>query len=104
VAVESEGGALIGFYQYKRPHDTSIEIGLGLHPGWTGRGLGRSFVEAGLDYGRRRFATDRSRLSVASFNRRAITVYERAGFVTIRVFNHRTNGRDWEFIEMQRLA
>jgi [ribosomal protein S18]-alanine N-acetyltransferase len=104
VAVESEGGALIGFYQYKRPHDTSIEIGLGLHPGWTGRGLGRSFLEAGLDYGRRRFAPERFTLSVASFNRRAITVYERAGFVTIRVFNHRTNGRDWEFIELQRLA
>jgi len=104
VAVDSEGGTLIGFYQYKRPHGTCIEIGLGLHPAWTGRGFGRSFLEAGLDYARRRFAPERFTLSVARFNRRAITVYERAGFVTVRLFNHRTNGREWEFIEMRRPA
>jgi ribosomal-protein-alanine N-acetyltransferase len=103
VAVDSEG-ALIGFFQYKRPNGTSIEIGLGLHPAWTGRGLGRTFLEAGLDYARRHFAPERFTLSVASFNRRAITVYERAGFVTVRIFNHRTSGREWEFIEMRRLA
>ena len=57
VAVDSSEG-LIGFFQYKRPHGTSLAIGLGLHPSWTGRGLGRRFLEAGLDYGRRRFAPE----------------------------------------------
>lgn len=95
---------MIGFFQYKRPHGTSVEIGLGLHPDWTGRGFGRSFLEAGLDYGRCRFAPERFTLSVASFNRRAISVYERAGSVSVCVFNHCTNGREWEFIEMRRPA
>jgi hypothetical protein len=41
-------------------------------------------------------------LCVATFNRRAITVYERIGFVRRRVYMHRTGGREWEFIELQR--
>jgi ribosomal-protein-alanine N-acetyltransferase len=104
VSVEDEFGALIGYFHYKRPHGSTIEIGLGLHPEWTGRGLGRRFVEAGLDYGRRHFAPERFTLSVATFNQRAITVYERAGFERVRVFTHRTNGADWEFVEMRRSA
>jgi len=102
-AVDSEE-TLIGFFQYKRPHGSSLGIGLGLHPDWTGRGFGRRFLEAGLDYGRRSFAPEQYTLSVATFNRRAITVYERAGFAIVRTFNHRTNGREWEFVEMRRPA
>lgn len=103
VAVDGHG-TLIGFFQYKRSDDTTLDIGLGLHPDWTGRGLGSSFLEAGLDYARRRFGPEQFTLSVASFNCRAITVYERAGFATVRVFNHRTSGREWEFVEMRRPA
>jgi ribosomal-protein-alanine N-acetyltransferase len=103
-AVDTKVESLIGFFQYKRPHGTSLDIGLGLHPSWTGQGLGESFLEAGLDYARRRFSPEQFTLSVVSFNRRAITVYERAGFDTVRVYNHRTNGREWEFIEMRRPA
>jgi [ribosomal protein S18]-alanine N-acetyltransferase len=104
VAVDGSDGALIGFFQYKRPHGTRLEIGLGLHPNWTGFGLGGRFLDAGLEYGRRCFAPEQFTLSVATFNRRAITVYERAGFANVRVFNHLTNGREWEFVEMQRPA
>jgi Acetyltransferases, including N-acetylases of ribosomal proteins len=104
VAVSCEERTLIGFFQYKHPHGTRLEIGLGLHPSWTGQGLGESFLEAGLDYARRSFAPEEFTVSVVGFNRRAIIVYERAGFETVRSFNHRTNGRDWEFIEMRRPA
>jgi len=104
VAVEDEARSLIGFFHYKRPHAARIEIGLGLHPEWTGKGLGESFLEAGLEYANRRFAPNEFTLSVASFNRRAITVYERAGFARVRVFMHSTNGGEWEFIEMRRSA
>jgi ribosomal-protein-alanine N-acetyltransferase len=104
VAVENEADILIGYFHYKRPHGATLEIGLGLHPEWTGRGVGKSFVEAGLEYGRRHFAPKQFTLSVASFNRRAITVYERAGFARVRVFTHWTNAAEWEFVEMRRLA
>jgi GNAT superfamily N-acetyltransferase len=54
-AVKDEAGELIGFFHYKEPHAPRLEIGLGLHPDRTGQGLGKSFVEAGLDCGRERF-------------------------------------------------
>jgi [ribosomal protein S18]-alanine N-acetyltransferase len=104
VAADDDDGSLVGYFQYKPPHHPSLEIGLGLHPDWTGRGLGQSFVEAGLDYARGRYAPDEFSLSVAAFNRRAITVYERVGFVRRRAYKHWTAGREWEFIEMRRPA
>jgi ribosomal-protein-alanine N-acetyltransferase len=79
VAVEDEGGALIGFFQYKQPHGANLEIGLGLHPRYVGQGLGKSFLEAGLDYGRRHFTPENFTLSVARFNRRAIAVTNAPG-------------------------
>ena len=100
--VETGDGGVIGFFQYKRPHGSVLGIGLGLHPDWTGRGVGGRFLEAGLDFGRRTFAPAMFQLSVASFNRRAITVYERAGFTAVRAYTHRTNGGEWEFIDMER--
>jgi hypothetical protein len=39
---------------------------------------------------------------VAAFNRRAITVYERAGFHEIERFEHVTNGGLHAFIRMAR--
>ena len=86
---------------FKRPASAPVEIGLGLHPERTGRGLGASFLAAGLGYARSRYAPTRFVLAVAAFNRRAITVYERAGFTAIRVYMHSTNGGEWEFVEME---
>ena len=77
-----------------------LEIGLGLRPDLTGRGLGAAFLAAGLDFARERFAPDRFTLAVATFNERAITVYKRAGFARGRVYMHWTNGAEWEFLEM----
>jgi [ribosomal protein S18]-alanine N-acetyltransferase len=103
-AVKTSDGNLLGFFQYKAAENRDLEIGLGLHPAWTGRGIGSRFLEAGLDFARRRFAPATFALSVASFNRRAITVYERAGFTAVHTYTHRTNGGEWEFIAMKRSA
>jgi [ribosomal protein S18]-alanine N-acetyltransferase len=102
--VGDASGALIGYFSFKPKDDDTVELGLGLRPDLTGRGLGASFIAAGLDFARARFAPTRFVLSVASFNERAIKVYERAGFVSERVYMHRTNGGDWEFVEMSRPA
>jgi ribosomal-protein-alanine N-acetyltransferase len=103
-AVEDDASELIGFFSFKRRDPTTVEIGLGLHPERTGKGLGAAFLEAGLDHGRARFEPAQFVLAVATFNRRAITVYERAGFAAVRVYMHSTNGGDWEFVEMRRPA
>jgi ribosomal-protein-alanine N-acetyltransferase len=103
-AVEDETGVLVGYFSFKPRRAGILEIGLGLHPEKTGRGHGGAFLSAGLAYARRRFAPEQFSLSVATFNRRAITVYERAGFAPVRVYEHSTNGGEWEFVEMRRPA
>ena len=64
----------------------------------------RAADEKGLDFARAHFAPERFVLAVATFNERAITVYERAGFARDRVYMHWTNGAEWEFLEMSRQA
>ncbi len=104
VAVDDADGALIGFFSFKEADPRTIQVGLGLHPDFTGRGLGGTFLSAGLDHARSRFQPEGFVLSVATFNRRAIAVYERAGFAPVRVYEHATNGGVWEFVEMRRPA
>jgi RimJ/RimL family protein N-acetyltransferase len=96
-----EDGVLVGFFTLRMEGDDLV-IGLGLRPDLTGRGLGRGFVEAGIEFGRRRFDPERIRLSVAAFNERAIRVYEQAGFTHARTFDHETNGGVHSFVEMTR--
>jgi ribosomal-protein-alanine N-acetyltransferase len=103
-AVEDGAGDLIGYFSFKRGDPGTLVIGLGLRPERTGQGLGGAFLQAGLDYARSRFEPANFALSVATFNRRAIAVYERAGFKAVRVFMHSTNGGEWEFVEMRREA
>jgi ribosomal-protein-alanine N-acetyltransferase len=103
-AVKDDAGDLVGHFSFKPKDERTIEIGLGLRPDLTGRGLGASFLSAGLDFARDRFQPDRFVLSVATFNERAIKVYERAGFARVRVYMHFTAGREWEFVEMTRAA
>lgn len=81
-----------------------IEIGLAMRPDLTGRGLGLSFVEAGLDFARDRYAPTRFTLDVATFNVRAQRVYERAGFHPLDTFTRRFKGKRCEFLAMSRPA
>jgi ribosomal-protein-alanine N-acetyltransferase len=103
-SVEDEACVLVGYFTFKPKAPGMLEIGLGLHPEKTGQGHGEAFLGAGLEYARRRFAPAEFTLAVATFNRRAITVYERAGFAPVRVYMHWTNGGEWEFLEMRRPA
>jgi len=98
-----DGDELVGHFSFK-PKGEAVEVGLGLRPDLTGRGLGAAFLAAGLEFARERFAPKRFTLAVATFNERAITVYERAGFARDRVYIHATNGAEWEFLEMSRRA
>ena len=98
-----EGGTLVGFFQFERK-GRCVEVGLGLRPELTGKGLGLGYMLAGLEFSRRRFDPEGFRLSVAAFNERAIRVYERAGFRRVEVFTHHTNGGEYPFLLMTRGA
>ena len=98
-----QNSELIGFFEFDVDGDV-VELGLGLRPDLTGQGRGPTFLEAALAFARERFGAERFRLRVAEFNRRAIAVYERAGFVVDRRYVHDFYGTPYDFLEMSRPA
>lgn len=79
-------------HQVDAYEENFIDIGLGLHPNQTGKGTGLAFLKVGLAYAIENNGFSNIRLTVASFNRRAIKVYERAGFTYEKSFtNDSTN-------------
>jgi RimJ/RimL family protein N-acetyltransferase len=99
-----EDGAFVGNFYFEEKGD-ALEIGLGLRPDLTGRGLGLEFFLAGLQFGRERFRPRRMILNVAAFNERAIKVYERAGFrETGRRVRQFERWGAVEFVEMEEVA
>jgi|SRR5262245_15535347 len=77
-----------------------LDVGLGLRPDLTGRGLGPSFVRAVLAFGATAYAPSGFRLTVAAFNRRAIRAYEKVGFRVGRVFARPRAGEAQEWLQM----
>jgi ribosomal-protein-alanine N-acetyltransferase len=102
-AAANEFGDLVGFWQVQTQGET-VEIGLGLRPDLTGRGLGLSFVQAGLAFTSARWPVKQFSLAVAAFNERAIRVYKRAGFQPTGRFWQTTNGGRYQFVRMIRDA
>jgi RimJ/RimL family protein N-acetyltransferase len=93
---------LVGFLYYEDKGAGVLEIGLGLRPELTGRGLGLDFFRAGLAFARERLGARRVVLNVAAFNERAVRVYERGGFR--RTGTHVRSFERWgevEFVEME---
>lgn len=78
-----------------------LEIGLGMHPDLTGRGLGTMFMRRNLEWIRGAYPGAGIRLSVASFNQRGIKVYRKSGFHVVRNFVRTTNGGEYDFVEMR---
>jgi ribosomal-protein-alanine N-acetyltransferase len=102
-AVRSGDDPLVGVFSFHRQGQT-VELGLALRPDLTGRRIGLEFVEAGMEFARRTFAPATFRLDVATFNQRAIRVYERAGFVPGPRFIRYTRLGPYEFMEMTRVS
>ena len=100
-ADELDGPTLAGVLVVKLTGPVA-EIGLGLRPDLTGRGLGESYLRACLHFASAALGAQSYTLAVAAFNRRAITLYERAGFQEVDRFEHFTNGGRHAFIRMAR--
>lgn len=61
--------------------DDFVDMGLGMNPKFTGKGNGFAFCSFILRYIDENFKDTPIRLTVAKFNKRAIHLYEKLGFV-----------------------
>jgi ribosomal-protein-alanine N-acetyltransferase len=93
---------LIGFAELKPSPSGELEIGLGLRPECTGRGLGGEYTRRVCDWATERVKPDLLVLRVATFNKRAIRVYRRIGFRPARVEIIDSYGTPVEFLRMER--
>lgn len=93
---------LVGFFAAQPvDEETAFELSLGMSPSLTGKGWGLDFVNGGLNWLHEHGYRARTVLNVATFNKRAIKVYEAAGFTKIRDYAQFTNGGTYDFVEME---
>jgi RimJ/RimL family protein N-acetyltransferase len=94
--------AQVGGGDYEGVGDRILDVGVGMRPEMTGKGLGKSFVEEVLIYGSERFSPRRFRVTVAAFNKRSLRTFLSLGFVKTQRFNRPGDIR--EFIQLEREA
>jgi len=103
-AVLGDEERLDAFWYFDWP-DGAVEVGIGLRPDLTGRGLGESFLRAQLDYASGEWRPTTFRLFVAAWNERAIRLYERLGFREVARETRRFElVGEHEFVRMERAA
>lgn len=98
-SVRDEEANLIGYYCYAESAQVPVgrkfgaydekdvtDIGLGMNPALCGQGLGYEFFSNGIEFAQKELGAVKFRLTVAAFNKRAIKVYERAGFRKVTSF------------------
>lgn len=78
--------------------DRALDTGGGLRPELVGQGLGRQAIAAGLAFGRARFAPQAIRVTVATFNARALRTVEDLGFHRVGRFDAVSDGRSFEVL------
>jgi RimJ/RimL family protein N-acetyltransferase len=104
--VAGDDGRVEAFWYFDLPEDGVVEVGIGLRPDLCGRGLGERYLQAELEYAREQWRPETFRLYVASWNERAIRLYERLGFREVGERHTRSFERfgDHEFMRMERPA
>ncbi len=75
--------------------DDALDTGGGLRPDLTGRGVGLEVLQAGLAFGQEEFHPKAFRVTVATFNQRALRVCERAGFRETQRFKRVGDGLEF---------
>lgn len=80
----------------------ALDIGFGLRPDLTGKGKGRGYAESVVEYGVSRYRAIFLRVTVATFNQRALRVWRYLNFEPAETFVSPNSGT--EFVTMTREA
>ncbi len=105
-AVLDEAGHLVGYCCFGEDArvpggiyaEGPLDLGVGMRPDLTGRGLGRQLAETVLRFAQERYSPESFRVTVAVFNERARRLCESIGFLETGRF---TND-DREFVQLER--
>jgi RimJ/RimL family protein N-acetyltransferase len=84
--------------------EDALDVGLGLRPDLTGRGMGREVLMGVLEYARGQYAPRLFRTTVAGFNHRALRLCESVGFRPQHTFAGSTRHGEMEFLQMVKVA
>ncbi len=101
-AIYNEGNELMGNCCFEFDEEGTL-FGIQMKPSLTGKGMGAEVVTAFLEFGREKHEFNQVSLLVATFNKRAIKVYERLGFKVREEFMWYVNGEEKEFYEMRKV-
>ncbi|GAB4281072.1 MAG: hypothetical protein Kow0080_34460 [Candidatus Promineifilaceae bacterium] len=101
-------GRLLAFCSYGQDaqvlggnyQEEALDIGLGVHPDFTGHGWGHWFASAALAFGCTLFPAAKARVTIAQFNVRAQKVWQKVGFEPVQQFCSLYDNRP--FILMQK--
>ncbi len=91
---------VIGFSILSITGDREAEFRIAMHPGWTGKGLGREVTLATLKTGFGQLNLDRIYLIVRKNNHRAAKLYENIGFAITGESIHTIQGKRIKFTDM----
>ena len=105
-AVLDDAGRFVGFCSYgidgQVPggdyNDDALDIGLGLRPELTGSGYGYTFVDAIVSHGIALLSPAQLRMTVASFNQRAVHLYGKFGFLLESTFVDPSQQIDYDIL------
>lgn len=105
-AVLDAGDKFIGFCSYGRDGqvpgghypDGALDIGLGMKPEYTGQGRGQVFFESIVAFAGHTLGAERFRVTVANFNRRAVSLYMKSGFEWVDSFQDPRSNVDYTIL------
>jgi len=112
-AVCDESGQLVGTCcfgaearvaggDYLEGEPAVLDVGVSMHPGRVGRGLGTGFVASILEFAQETFAPETLRVTIAEFNRRSQRTFQRLGFAETSRFTRNSDGL--VFVQLEREA
>ena len=110
-AVKNQSGELIAFCcfgadarvqggNYRRGEPEVIDLGVGLRPDLTGKGLGKVVIREVMEFALKTYRPKSLRVTIAEFNIRSIRAFQSCGFTRTHRFIR--SGGDRAFLQLEK--